>query len=317
MKTGIRHGVIALVVSSASIIPATAQTPAEPPVKTFRSATDLVSIQASVRDKRGRPLNSLKTTDFEVLDNGQVRPILSLRADRLSPVSLAILVDMSGSMAVASKMEMARQAYATLLSQLRDGQDEVAVFTFDSALHQRQRVHEQPWQHSIRARRVQPVRHYVALRRHRGHGTARCEPLRDAQGDHHPDRRHRYQQLAVGTAGFGPREARLMCRFMSWRPSGDGRDGYQGSGRTADAIGWRRPARSRGVDWRTALFSSSFEETATVATRLLDELRQRYVLAIEAASVYEWRRLEVRVKHPRPSSRHAADISAGGYRRSG
>ena len=138
MKTVIRHGVIALVVSSASIIPATAQTPAEPPVKTFRSATDLVSIQASVRDKRGRPLNSLKTTDFEVLDNGQVRPILSLRADRLSPVSLAILVDMSGSMAVASKMEMARQAYATLLSQLRDGQDEVAVFTFDSALHQRQ-----------------------------------------------------------------------------------------------------------------------------------------------------------------------------------
>ena len=138
MKTGIRRGIIALLVSSASIIPVTAQTPAEPPVKTFRSATDLVSIQASVRDKRGRPLNSLKTTDFEVLDNGQVRPILSLRADRQSPVSLAILVDMSGSMEVASKMEMARQAYATLLSQLRDGQDEVAVFTFDSSLHQRQ-----------------------------------------------------------------------------------------------------------------------------------------------------------------------------------
>ena len=100
MTTGIRRGIVALLVSGASIIPVAAQTPAEPPVKTFRSATDLVSIQASVRDKRGRPLNSLKTADFEVLDNGQVRPILSLRADRLSPVSLAILVDMSGSMKV-------------------------------------------------------------------------------------------------------------------------------------------------------------------------------------------------------------------------
>jgi len=33
-----------------------------------------------------------------------------------------------------------------------------------------------------------------------------------------------------------------------------------------------------------------------VASNLLDELRQQYVLAIEAASTHGWRRLEVRVK---------------------
>ena len=76
-------------------------------------------------------MQSLTTADFEVRDNGQLRPILSLRADRQSPVSLAILVDMSGSMSMASKMAMARQAFDTLLSQLRDGQDEAALFTFD------------------------------------------------------------------------------------------------------------------------------------------------------------------------------------------
>src|SRR5262245_16662269 len=74
------------------------QTAGEPPAQTFRSAVDLVTIQASVRDKRGRPLVGLTTADFEVRDNGQVRPVLSLRSDLQSPISVAILVDMSGSM---------------------------------------------------------------------------------------------------------------------------------------------------------------------------------------------------------------------------
>src|SRR5580765_539296 len=55
-----------------------AQAPDQPRA-TFRSAADLVSIQASVRDKHGRPLEGLKASDFEVRDNGQPSSILSLR----------------------------------------------------------------------------------------------------------------------------------------------------------------------------------------------------------------------------------------------
>ena len=44
------------------------------PPATFRSSVDLVSIQASVSDKRGRPVRGLTTADFEVRDNGQPRP---------------------------------------------------------------------------------------------------------------------------------------------------------------------------------------------------------------------------------------------------
>src|SRR5215510_2372615 len=105
----------------------------DPPL-TFRSAVDVVTIQASVRDTRGRIVGGLRPKDFEVRDNGQLRPILSLRAEK-SPLSLAILVDMSGSM--RSKIGFARQAYASVLSQLRQGEDEVALYSFDSALHQR------------------------------------------------------------------------------------------------------------------------------------------------------------------------------------
>src|SRR5260221_3264538 len=108
------------------------------PQQTFRSRMDLVTIQASVHDARGRVVSGLTTTDFEVRDNGQLRPILSLRSDRKSPLSLAILVDMSGSMKIGAKIAMARQAYDSILSQLHEGQDEVALFTFDSSLHERQ-----------------------------------------------------------------------------------------------------------------------------------------------------------------------------------
>ena len=83
-------------------------------------------------------MSGLTTTDFEVRDNGQLRPILSLRSDRQSPLSLAILVDMSGSMQMGAKIAMARQAYDSIVSQLHQGQDEVALFTFDASLHERQ-----------------------------------------------------------------------------------------------------------------------------------------------------------------------------------
>src|SRR4030095_15026619 len=95
------------------------------------------TIQASVKDARGRIVSGLTTTDFEVRDNGELRPILSLRSDRESPLSLAILTDMSGSMRIGPKVAMARQAYDSVLSQLRQGQDEVALFTFDASLHER------------------------------------------------------------------------------------------------------------------------------------------------------------------------------------
>src|SRR5262245_24689152 len=119
---------VGLGLASVCVLPVTAQDASPQVQTTFRSTVDVVTIQASVRDSHGRVVNGLTPTDFEVRDNGVVRPILSMRSDRQSPISVAILVDMSGSMRLESKTAMARQAYASVLSQLRNGQDEVAVF---------------------------------------------------------------------------------------------------------------------------------------------------------------------------------------------
>jgi hypothetical protein len=49
------------------------------------------------------------------------------------------------------------------------------------------------------------------------------------------------------------------------------------------------------------VFAVTTTDTVTVASSLITELRQQYVLAIEAASAHEWRRLGIRVKDPKAS----------------
>src|SRR4051794_36878379 len=100
-----------------------AQEPAPVIAPAFRSAVDLVTIQATVKDTHGRRLSNLTASDFEVRDNGVASPILTLRSDVDSPVSVAILVDMSGSMQVSAKLSLARDVLSTLVSQLKQGED--------------------------------------------------------------------------------------------------------------------------------------------------------------------------------------------------
>jgi VWFA-related protein len=54
------------------------------------------------------------------------------------------------------------------------------------------------------------------------------------------------------------------------------------------------------ADWTGGqfVFASTLVETVTAASHLIDELRQQYVLAIEAAEGHDWRRLDVRVRRP-------------------
>lgn len=123
---------------------ASAQTVQDPPGPvvgdqhpTFKSGIDLVTVSAVVRDKKGRVVKDLGRNDFELLDGGTVRPITQFRPDA-APVSIALLFDASGSMQVASKIDEARAAAQQLVAWLQPGQDEIGIFSFDSALHEMQ-----------------------------------------------------------------------------------------------------------------------------------------------------------------------------------
>jgi Ca-activated chloride channel family protein len=96
---------------------------------------EVVTVAATVRDRRGRVVKDLAKEDFEILDAGLRRAIRDFHAGE-APVSLALLLDISGSMAVGGNMERARQAVNVALGNLRSGLDEAALFTFDSELQE-------------------------------------------------------------------------------------------------------------------------------------------------------------------------------------
>jgi Ca-activated chloride channel family protein len=80
-------------------------------------------------------VTDLAVSEFEVYDRGLVRPITEFRAERAA-ISLAILFDISGSMRVAARADLAKFAAHHLLSWLEPGRDEAALFTFDSRLQE-------------------------------------------------------------------------------------------------------------------------------------------------------------------------------------
>jgi VWFA-related protein len=80
-------------------------------------------------------IRDLQKSDFEVYDAG-VRTAIKDFYSGDSPISLAILLDISGSMAVGGNMDRARDAVGMIAANLRDRQDEAALFTFDSKLQE-------------------------------------------------------------------------------------------------------------------------------------------------------------------------------------
>jgi Ca-activated chloride channel family protein len=304
MRTIFRNGRrwrvwLAIAVSLGTSVVASAHAPSrvDRADQTFRSSVDLVTIQATVRDAHGRVLRGLTPADFDVRDNGQLRPILELRSDQRSPISLAILVDMSGSMRVGSKIAMARRAFDSLLAQLRNGEDEVAVSAFDSALHERREFTTD----------LASVKD--ALADFEPFGTTSLYDATAATARRLANRSTTHRAIIVLTDGVDTSSTMTPAQVSAVAsaidvpvyvvvtiPSIDQRVMLEAveQSRSSDAADLRDLAEWTGGH---AEFASTFVDAALVASRIVDELRQQYVLAIEASSSREWRRLQVRVKN--------------------
>ncbi|MEO7192364.1 MAG: VWA domain-containing protein [Vicinamibacterales bacterium] len=110
---------------------------------TFRTTVDRVTLSVSVRTSRGRQVPNLKATDFKLYDSGILRQVTEFRADP-TPVSLAFLVDFSGSMDVASRRTSARDLVQQLLDCLTPGTDQAGLYVFDKQLRELQPVAPAP-----------------------------------------------------------------------------------------------------------------------------------------------------------------------------
>lgn len=105
------------------------------PAITFRAGVEVVTLAAAVRDRRGRVVRGLTQSDFQVLDTDIARDIRDFHAGD-APISLAVLLDISGSMAVGGNIDRARHAVAVAMGMLNSGDDEAALFTFDARLQE-------------------------------------------------------------------------------------------------------------------------------------------------------------------------------------
>jgi Ca-activated chloride channel homolog len=99
-----------------------------------RVESDLVVLNVTVTDERGRYVHRLGRSDFRVFEDGQEQP-LSLFSVEETPFAAAILIDTSLSM--ESRVTMARAAAIRFLDGLRPD-DVAAVYHFGSKVEQLQ-----------------------------------------------------------------------------------------------------------------------------------------------------------------------------------
>jgi Ca-activated chloride channel homolog len=283
------------------------QAPDQAPRATFKSAVDLVSIAAVVRDRHGRFARELKQDDFLVLEGKEARPIVEFHAAQDAPVRVALLFDVSGSMRLSSRIDEARQAARHVLGALnlnldKPAMDEAAVFSFDMNLQALQPFTTDSSAIETALSRVKPYGQtslYDAIAQ-----TAR-NVAETAPGD-----RHR-RAVIVLTDGVDTSSEMTPAQVSSIASSIDvpvyvitiaspldhpGGPDTDSEERGLPEGKLRTLARWTGGE----LFVVSAPAHESIAARqIVDELRHQYVLAVSASAGSRdgWHQLSVRVKN--------------------
>jgi Ca-activated chloride channel family protein len=97
----------------------------------FRAGAELVPTAVTVRDGDGRLVTSLQREDFSVSEAGTEQPLAQFSRERV-PLNLALVLDISDSMR-GPRMDDARQALRTFLTDLPKPEDEAALLVFNHA----------------------------------------------------------------------------------------------------------------------------------------------------------------------------------------
>src|SRR5262245_5454070 len=94
--------------------------PAPPPLvdqnETIKINSSLVAVPVSVTDASGEPVRNLTADDFEVEEEGKSQQVVSLGEPGKTPVELALLFDVSGS--VFERFQFQKQAASKFLKEV-------------------------------------------------------------------------------------------------------------------------------------------------------------------------------------------------------
>lgn len=278
-------------------------------VPTFKSSVELVRVNAVVRDRKGRFVSDLRSLDFEVLERGKARRLVDFRHETAN-VSLALLFDVSGSM--EARMADAREAARHLLSWLKEDYDEAAVFTFDTRLDEVK---------SFSGKSLEVPHHLTTVR---PFGATSLHDAIAMTAEKVAARPSLRRAVVVLTDGMDT-ASRLTSREVSGMASAVDVPVYilgvvpgvdnpaadesttsversQLTGSLSDLARWT------GGD---SFVVSSISERSLTARRIIDELRQQYLMAFEASAQPGWHPLEVRMRDKDLSVRARTGYIAG------
>ena len=96
---------------------------------TVKIGADLVNLFFSAVDKNNRVVSDLREGDITIFEDGQQQQVFTFKREASLPISIAILLDLSGSQEYTFPRE--KQAAGEFLrSVLRQGKDSAAILTF-------------------------------------------------------------------------------------------------------------------------------------------------------------------------------------------
>lgn len=286
----------------------TQPTPTPDVVATFSSSVDLVRVSAFVRDRKGRFVSDLTKYDFEIVENGRVRTISDFRHD-LATLSVALLFDVSGSM--EARMPAAREAATHLLSWLK-ADDEAAVYTFDTRLDEVRGFTSGDKQLPTRLSSVRPF------------GATSLHDAIARTADRVATRESLRRAVVVFTDGQDT-SSRLTASEVSGMasaidvpvyivgivPAIDDPDDDLSTTSLERSVLTGTLGNLAYWTGGDSFVASNISQRSVVARRIVDELRQQYLIAFEASAEPGWHPLQVRMRNKELTVRARSGYFAG------
>ena len=107
-----------------------AQEPPPPQAGTLRVDVQVVNVYLTVKEKKGALVSTLKAEDFEVFEDGQRQELRSFERETDRPLTMAVLIDTSGSQSQTLPLE--KEAVHLFFRQVMRPSDLALLVSFDT-----------------------------------------------------------------------------------------------------------------------------------------------------------------------------------------